>query len=524
MSEMSTKVEKTVEFKISRFDPEQNRHYVSSFKVPIRKGTTMLDSLLYIKDNLDESLTFRQSCRMGICGDCAINVDGKPMLACYTQVLDLGVDSVVVEPLSNAPVIKDLVVDMQPFFNTYKRIKTYLIKPEEEFRKPDQFAQSPADLKKFWDFTLCIKCSICNSACPAVIDEKFLGPSALTSTYRFATDSRDQGLDERLKPMADNIWLCTQCNSCTLFCPKKLSCANAIVDDHSFLVEAGNIPRTVKDVLESVYKYHNPMGTSQAKRMDWAKDLNVKTFPTTTKADVLFFVCCSNVYDMRNQEAARTMASVFDKMDVTFATLGAEEWCCGDHMLRMGEKGLFEELAEHNVSMFKKFEAEKIVTLSPHCYNTFKNDKPYSDAKLNVQHYTQFLAEAVQNGRLKLSKPLKKKVAYHDPCFLGKRNDVFDAPRQILQSMKGVELVEMKRLKQSSFCCGGGAGRVWTEDALPEKRPSTNRLQEALSLNVDTVAVACPYCVTTLEDAVKVLDVENRISVKDILELVRDAL
>jgi Fe-S oxidoreductase len=211
-------------------------------------------------------------------------------------------------------------------------------------------------------------------------------------------------------------------------------------------------------------------------------------------------------------------------MGVTFATLGTEEWCCGDHMLRMGEKGLFEELAEHNVSMFKQFDAEKIVTLSPHCYNTFKNDRPYSDAKLNVQHYTQFLAEAIQNDRLKLSNALKKRITYHDPCFLGKRNDVFDAPRQILQSMKGAELVEMKRLKQSSFCCGGGAGRVWTEDALPDKRPSTNRLQEALSLNVDTVAVACPYCVTTLEDAVKVLDAENKISVKDILELVKEAL
>jgi Fe-S oxidoreductase len=119
---------------------------------------------------------------------------------------------------------------------------------------------------------------------------------------------------------------------------------------------------------------------------------------------------------------------------------------------------------------------------------------------------------------------LNKRIAYHDPCFLGKRNDVFDAPRKILRSMKDVELVEMKRTRQSSFCCGGGAGRVWTEDALPEKRPSTNRLREALSLNVDTVAVACPYCVTTLEDEVKVLDVENKISVKDILELVKEAL
>lgn len=521
---MSTKVEKTVEFNISRFDPEQKRHYASTFKVPIRLGTTLLDALLYIKDHLDETLTFRQSCRMGICGDCAINVNGKPMLACYTQVLDLNADSLTVEPLSNAPVIKDLVVDMQPFFETYMRIKTFLIKPEEELKKPDEFSQTPAELKKYWDLTLCIKCSICNSACPAAIDEKFLGPSALTATYRFLTDSRDQGLDQRLKPMADNIWLCTQCNSCTLFCPKKLTCANAIVDDHSLLVEAGNIPRTVKDVLESVYKYHNPMGTTQAKRMEWATDLNVKTFPTTTKADVLFFVCCSNVYDLRNREAARTMASIFSSMQVSFATLGTEEWCCGDHMLRLGEKGLFEELAEHNISMFKKFDAQKIVTLSPHCYNTFKNDKPYSDAGLNVQHYTQFLAEAVEKGSIKLSKPIKKRIAYHDPCFLGKRNDVFDAPRQILQSMKGAELVEMKRTKQSSFCCGGGAGRVWTEDALPEKRPSTNRLQEALNLNVDAVAVACPYCVTSLEDAVKVLDVENKISVKDILELVKEAL
>jgi succinate dehydrogenase/fumarate reductase iron-sulfur protein len=521
---MMSKVERIVEFKISRFDPVQNRRYTSAFEVPARRGTTVLEALLYIKDNFDESLTFRQSCRMGICGDCAVNIDGKPMLACYTQVLDLDSDSLLIEPLSNAPVIKDLVVDMQPFFNTYKRIKNHLIKPAEELKKPEEFTQSPEDLKKFWDLTLCIKCSICNSSCPAVIDEKFLGPSALTTTYRFITDSRDQGADERLKPMADNVWLCTQCNSCTLFCPKKLTCAEAIVNDHSLIVETGNIPRTVKDVLESVYKYHNPMSTPQAKRMDWAKDLNVPTYPTVTKADVLFFVCCSNAYDLRNQEAAKTMVTLFNRMGVSFATLGAEEWCCGDHMLRMGEKGLFEELAEHNIAVFRKLEATKIVTLSPHCYNTFKNDKPYEDAGLKVQHYTEFLSEALQTGKLKLTRPVKKTVAYHDPCFLGKRNDVFDAPRKILQTIPGLKLVEMKRTRQSSFCCGGGAGRVWTEEALPEKRPSTNRLHEALDLGVDTIAVACPYCITTLEDAVKVLDVEAKISVKDILELTKEAI
>lgn len=521
---MSAKMEKVVEFKIHRFDPENKRHYTSTYKVPVYKGTTILEGLQYIKDNLDETLTFRHSCRMGICGSCGINVNGTPMLACYTQVLDLNVDSVSLEPLSNLPVIKDLVVDIEPFFDTYKRIKTILAKNEEELKKTNEFVQMPQELKKFWDLTLCIKCSICHSACPAAIDERFLGPSALTANYRFITDSRDEGRDERLKPMADNIWLCTQCNSCTLFCPKLLQCADAIVDDHCLVVESGNIPRTVKDVLESVYKYNNPMGTHQSKRMDWTKEINVKTYPNVTKADVLYFVCCSNAYDIRNQEVARLMASMFDKLGVNYATLGNEEWCCGDHILRLGEKGLFEMLAEHNVSMFKKFDAEKIVTLSPHCYNTFKNDKPYSEAALNVQHYTEFLAEAIKQGKIRPSKVVKKKVAYHDPCFLGKRNDIFDAPRQILQSISGLELVEMKRTKRNSFCCGGGAGRVWTEEAQPERRPCVDRVKEALDLGVDVIAVACPYCITTLEDAVKVLDVENKIAVKDVLELLKEAL
>ncbi|MEM3641929.1 MAG: succinate dehydrogenase iron-sulfur subunit, partial [Candidatus Bathyarchaeia archaeon] len=514
---MSTKVEKIVEFKIRRFDPQSKKSYMSKYNVPIRKGTTILDALNYIKDNLDETLSFRHSCRMGICGSCGVNVNGKPMLACYTQVLDLGKDSLTIEPLSNMPVIKDLVVDIQPFFSKIKKIKTFLVKPEEAFKKTEEFPQSPLDLKKYWDLTLCTKCSICYSACPAAIDEKFLGPSTLTANYRFITDTRDEGLDERLKPMTDNIWLCTSCNSCTLFCPKLVQCSNAIVEDRSLLVEAGIIPRTVKDVLESVFKYHNPMGTHQSKRMEWAEGLNVKTFPTVTKADVLLFTCCSTAYDVRNREIARTMAHILNSLNVNYATLGAEEWCCGDHILRMGEKGLFEELATHNIEMFKKFDAEKIVTLSPHCYNTFKNDKPYVDVKLNVQHYTQFLAEAIQQGRVKFAKPVNKRVAYHDPCFLGKRNEIYDAPRQVLQSIKGLELVEMKRTRESSFCCGGGAGRVWTEEATPENRPCVDRVKEALELKVDVVAVACPFCVTTLEDAVKVLDVENKIAIKDIL-------
>ncbi len=521
---MTNRVEKNVEFKISRSDPDSKRHYISTFKVPIRKGATLLDALLYIKDNLDETLTFRHSCRMGICGSCAVNVNGKPMLACYTQVLHLESDSLLIEPLANMPVIKDLVVDIQPFFDEYKKAKTFLTKPEEELKKPDEFIQTPAELKRYWDLTLCTKCSICYSACPAAIDERFLGPAALTANYRFISDSRDQGCPGRLKPMVDNVWLCTQCNSCTVFCPKLVGCADSIVEEHSLLVEAGDIPRTVIDVLERVYKYHNPMGTHQSKRMDWAKGLGVKTYPEAKQAEVLLFTCCSTTYDLRNQETAKAMAQILGKIGVDFATLGTEEWCCGDHMLRLGEKGLFEELAQHNLSIFRSFSAQRIVTLSPHCYNTFKNDRLYKDAGLHVQHYTQFIAEALAQGKLELPKSVKRKVAYHDPCFLGKRNDIYDPPRKILYSIKGLEVVEMKRTKKSSFCCGGGAGRVWTEEATPEKRPCVNRIKEALDLGVDTIAVACPFCVTTLEDAVKVLDVEDKIAVKDILELVKEAI
>jgi len=519
------KSEKVVEFKIKRFDPEHNKRYLSTYKVPVLMGTTILDALLHIKDNLDETLTFRHSCRMGQCGSCGILVNGKPMLACYTQVLQLGVDALEIEPLPNLPVIKDLVVDFNPFLEKFVKIKPILIRAKEELRKPTEFIQMSSDLKKYWDESICVKCSLCHASCPAAIDMRFLGPSSLTTNYRFIVDTRDKGLSERLKTASETIWLCTSCSSCTLSCPKEIDCATRLDDERGFIVEESVfVPRTAKDVLTSASKYHNPMRMSPGKRIEWSNGLEIKELPVVGKTDILYFVCCSPAYDARNQEIARSIAQIFGKMDVGFAILGNEEWCCGDHILRLGEKGLFEMLAEHNVSLFKKYGFNRIVTVSPHCYHTFKNDKPYTDIGLNVQHYTQFISEAIKNGRLRPIKAIKKKVTYHDPCFLGKRSGVYDEPREILKAIPGLEFVEMRRSRENSFCCGGGAGRIWTEEATPENRPCVNRAREALELGVEVIATACPFCVTTLEDAVKVLDAEDKIVVKDISELLRETL
>jgi len=523
---MASELEKVVEFKVQRFDPEGNKRYMSTYQVPVHRGMTILDALNYIKDNLDATLTFRHSCRMGQCGSCGVKVDGKPRLACYTQVLDLGADSLLLEPLSNLPVIKDLIVDIQPFFDTFKRVDLSLIKKDEEEReKTHEFIQSPAELKKYWDLTLCTKCAICYSSCPAALDGRFLGPSTLATNYRFIADSRDEGLERRLEAISDNVWLCTSCHSCTLNCPKDVDGSASVVEERSLMVEtSGLIPKNVQEVLTSAAKYHNPMRMLASKRTEWAKDLEIRELPAIGKADILYFPCCSAAFDLRNQEIAKSMAAIFKVIGADFAILGNDEWCCGDHLLRLGEKGLFEMLAEHNVAMFKKFAINKIVTLSPHCFHTFTHDRPYTDTELNVQHYTQWIAEALKQGKIKLSKAIKKRVAYHDPCFLGKRNEIYDAPRQILESIAGLEFVEMNRTKENSFCCGGGAGRIWTEDSTPEGRPCVARAQEALDLKVEVIATACPFCLTALEDAVKVLDAEGKIVVRDIAELVKQAL
>jgi Fe-S oxidoreductase len=368
----------------------------------------------------------------------------------------------------------------------------------------------------------CYQCGLCKGICPIfeLSGKEPMSPRGMMALCQSVATGRIAPS----KKFAEIFFDCTMCRGCTILCSMGLDIPNIIENMRSNLVDTGVITGKVKQTLENLMKYHNPIGLHPTKRDKWTEKINFKKFTSVERSQVLLFVCCLSAYHLRAQEIAKSVASIFNRIGTNFATLGNEEWCCGDSALRLGEKGLFEDLAEHNISLFKNFAAKKIVTLSPHCFYIFKTEKPYINFDFNVQHYTQFIADNINNGQLKFSKTLKKKVTYHDPCFLGRYSGIYDAPRKILESINGLELIEMKRTKEQSFCCGGGGGRFWIEDSAFNERPSVNVVKEALDSGADIIATACPFCVVNLEDAVKTLDAERNIAVRDISELLLEVL
>jgi len=337
-------------------------------------------------------------------------------------------------------------------------------------------------------------------------------------------------LDLKERP---EIWDCTACATCTLRCPKGLDPAMILIGMRRVLTEGGRVKPAIRDALESTFKFGNPWGRGRAKRSEWAQDLNVKDLtegaPSTgsghREAEMLYYVGCTPAYDDRVQAVAQAMVKVFDKAGVDFGTLGNEEMCCGSEMRRLGEEGLFEFLVEDNLELFKQHDIKQMVTTSPHCYNSFKSE--YEGLDLEVQHYTQFLADLIERGELAFSgevPPTMKVVTYHDPCYLGKQNGVYDEPRAILQSIPGLQFVEFDRSRERSVCCEGGGGRMWVEACSGGERLAETRVKDALELGAEVIATACPFCMLTLEDAVKTTGAEDSIEILDIIELVAQAI
>ncbi len=318
------------------------------------------------------------------------------------------------------------------------------------------------------------------------------------------------------------IWDCTTCMTCTLRCPRGLKPSEVVVAVRAELVERGTIPKTIMDALEGTYMHGNPWGRARAKRTGWIKGDGVRILSKGEKASVLYFVGCAPSYDLRLQGIPMVLSKIMELSGLDWGVLGTKESCCGNEIRRMGEEGLFEMLVEENTKSFRASGAKTIVTTSPHCFNTFKNE--YGLEGIEILHYTQFLERLIENGVLEFKNEVKKRVVYHDPCFLGKQNGVYDPPREVLKAIPGLELVEFERSREISLCCEGGGGRMWVDGTGEGERNSEIRVRDADALGVDVVATACPFCLLNLEDGAKTTGLDGKIKVMDILELVAEAL
>jgi len=281
------------------------------------------------------------------------------------------------------------------------------------------------------------------------------------------------------------------------------------------------VPDSLRITVKNISGIGNPLGEEPEKRADWAKDLGVKTY--TKDTEILYFSCCVPAYDPKVQRVARATVNILKKADVDFGILGAKEVCCGESVRKAGDENLFQSLSQSNISAFVEAGVKKIVTTSPHCYYTFGNEYPQLGGNFEVTHSSQYLAELIKEERLKFTKELNKKVAYHDPCYLGRHSSIYDEPRQVLESIPGLELVEMRNFRENSLCCGGGGGRIWMETKKGE-RLSDLRVEQALEIGANILAVACPYCMSNFEDSVLTSHGDNVIEVRDIVELVQEAI
>lgn len=358
----------------------------------------------------------------------------------------------------------------------------------------------------------CIQCGKCTGSCPiSTISPHF---NIRRILYEMINTEGEEVAHKK-----EMIWDCSTCTTCVTRCPKQVDPADLVISVRSVLVEDGQVPPKIRDVLKSISIRGNPWNIGQEKRSEWAEGLDIKSI---ADAEVLYYVGCTPAFDPRLQKIAKALAKALNKADVNFGTLGNDEICCGNEIKRMGDIWSFDALKEMNMDLFNQFPIKQIITTSPHCYNTFKNE--YNELKVEVSHYTQFLSELIKKKKLSFSRELNKTVTYHDPCFLGRQNQLFDEPRHILTSMPGINLVEMDRIRERALCCEGGGGRMWIEAHETMKRTATVRVQEALDCGAEILATACPFCLLTLEDAVKSGELEEKIQVRDIVELVAQAI
>jgi len=372
-------------------------------------------------------------------------------------------------------------------------------------------------------FRQCIQCGVCTGSCPNSFFMEY-------PPRKFIAALRANLLDRVIQ--SNTAWTCISCFSCSLRCPSGIKLTDVLIPNlrEEILLKGKATPQEVQKALENTSRYGNPLGESARKRSDWTKQASVPVkilSQTPEPVEALWFVECYPSYNLRNIVTSQAFSRILNALKINFGILGHEESCAGDDVRLGGEKGLFEMLVERNNKALKKYKFDFILFTDPHAYNAFKNEYPKFGVQYKTVHYTKFLADRIDKLKSLFKKELAGTVTYHDPCYLGRRNGEYEAPRELLKAIPGLKLVEMPRTRENALCCGGGGGGIWLDSYIGEyskERLSEKRIKEISHVGANILAVACPYDMSRFEDAVKVTGYEGKIAVKDIIELIDEAM
>lgn len=377
----------------------------------------------------------------------------------------------------------------------------------------------------------CTECGRCQDACPAFgagyplnPKEIMLGIREILQEGNKHPDGYDQILLENSKISKEVLWSCTTCAACIAECPVMIDHIDTIVEIRRHMVIEGWIDSELQDALTSLGQYGNSFGQSPRKRAQWASEIDPPVKDAIREpVEYLWFVGDYASYNSSLVDLTAKTAKVFQKAGLDFGVMFKGENHSGNDVRRVGEEGLFEMLVEKNMKALNRAQYQAIVTTDPHTYNTLLNEYPFNEPQ-KIYHYSELLLMLIRDGKLKINNPLNRRVTYHDPCYLGRYNGIYDAPRELIK-LTGCELVEMPRCRDQALCCGAGGGRIWMEEGKVEERPSENRIKEAAALEgVDDFVIACPKDYTMYQDAVKTTGHENDLFIKDLIDLVAEAL
>ncbi|MZP29687.1 4Fe-4S dicluster domain-containing protein [Heliobacterium undosum] len=417
--------------------------------------------------------------------------------------------------------------------------------------------------KQLFDAYTCVQCGRCTDQCPAYQTGKPLNPKALHVTLRSHIDEKGPLLERIRRQVAaadsaseqslsaqgaeclteaeaatlekkvtgeifseDFFWSCTTCRGCMEACPVSNEHIPKLIEMRRYMVlTESEFPEDVQRTFNNMEKQGNPWGLPKGSRGEWVDGLDapVPTLDEEPEAEYLLYVGCAGSFDDRARKVTRSLVRLLQRTGVSFAILGGDEWCCGETARRMGNEYLFQETAMTNVETWKELNIKKIITACPHCYNTLKNEYPQFGGDFEVIHHTSLLERLVREGKLKPAKPVDLTVTFHDSCYLGRYNEIYESPRSVLTAIGGLRLTEMPRHLEKSFCCGAGGGRMWMEEHLGS-RINENRTEEALQTGADVICSACPYCLTMLTDGVKASETEGRVQTIDLAELLERSL